>query len=104
MSRCTWTATNGEPCRFPGTLSDGLKGDGRWMCPHHFRSNDQAASDEIVARSIRWSEMPNRQDAWIESRRRQVYGDTVPPLVARLREILAARGKTAAPERQREAA
>lgn len=96
MSACTWNSSHGEQCRFPGTLSAGLKGDGRWMCPHHFRGPDRQQADELVASSIRWSELPDRAQAWNDARRKQVYGDAFPPAIAKLREEIAARIKRAA--------
>ena len=96
MSACSWIS-NGEQCRFPGTMSDGLKGDGRWLCPFHHRTSDMVMADEIVERSKRWEAMPNRAEAWVAARKREVYAGESPTVKA-LREKMAAhaakRGET----------
>lgn len=86
MSQCSWIS-DGDQCEFPGTMSEGLKGDGRWLCPHHFRA-DRVTGAEIVERSKRWAALPNRAEAWVEARRKQVYGKGDNPMVARLRAQL----------------
>lgn len=96
MSACSWVS-NGEQCRFPGSMSDGLKGDGRWFCALHFRSKDDPiACDEIVQRSLRWELLPNRAEAWVAMRRKEVYGGespTVKALREQIAEHMAKRGK-----------
>ena len=84
MSQCSWMS-EGERCRFPGTMTDATTGTDRWLCPHHYRSPGMAAGHEIVQRSIRWSQLPNAAEAWVEARRKQVYGMGDNPVVARLR-------------------
>lgn len=88
MSSCDWIS-NGAQCEFPGTMSDSILGGGRWLCPHHNRCDDQETGAEIVQRSHRWAALPNRAEAWVESRRASVYaGDS--PVVTRLREQIGA--------------
>lgn len=89
MSRCDWTA-DGEQCEFPGTMSEATTGGGRWLCPHHSRCDDQITGREIVSRSKRWAAMPNRADAWVESRKASVYAGES-PTVKRIREQIEAR-------------
>lgn len=88
---CTWTSSTGEPCLFPGTISDGLKGDGRWKCCYHARCDTRAEGDAIVARSVAWSRLPNRVEAWHEARKREVYGAGLPPALAAIRDQVAQR-------------
>lgn len=83
MSACSWLS-NGIQCEFPGTMSDSILGGGRWLCPHHNRGVDQESGAEIVHRSHRWAAMPNRAEAWVESRIGAVYAGES-PAVKRLR-------------------
>lgn len=88
MSVCSWLS-NGEQCRFPGSISEAVKGDGRWLCALHYRSKDDPVlSDEIVSRSLKWETLPNRAEAWVEMRRREVYS-TESPTVAAIRQQMA---------------
>ena len=89
MSECSWIS-DGRQCRFPGIFSESTTGSDRWHCPYHRRSPDQAEGREIVERSHRWAALPNRAEAYLEVRRRQVYGEGDPPEVARLRGQIAA--------------
>ncbi|HRK94939.1 MAG TPA: hypothetical protein PK694_01340 [Rhodospirillales bacterium] len=102
MSACTYVA-NGEPCRFPGTKSDGLKGDGRWRCAYHDRCDDQATGERIVEASKRWFAMPNRIDAWHTKRRAEVYSSES-PWVLKLRDEIAAHRASRSSTREKAAA
>jgi hypothetical protein len=92
MSQCAWMS-DGERCRFPGTMAEATTGTDRWFCAHHFRSPGMAAGREIVQRSLRWDALPNKAEAWVEARRKQVYGEGDPPAVRKLREQIAAHGR-----------
>lgn len=89
MSECNWIS-DGRQCRFPGIFAESTTGSDRWLCPYHHRAPDQADGREIVERSHRWAALPNRAEAYLEVRRRQVYGEGDPPEVARLRAQIAA--------------
>jgi len=89
MSRCTWLA-NGEQCEFPGTRAESTTGDCRWLCAYHYRGPNQATGEQIVESSQRWASLPNRAEAWVDRRRREVYANP-PPSVKALRERLKAR-------------
>lgn len=86
MSRCTWLA-DGEQCEFPGTRADSTLGDCRWFCAYHYRSQSQAMAAQIVEASQRWDDMPNKAEAWLDRRKREVYAND-PPSVKALRERL----------------
>lgn len=47
---CSWLS-NGERCRYPGSLGHTTRGDGRWYCRGHFRCDDQEEGRRIVIES-----------------------------------------------------
>lgn len=86
MSRCSWMS-DGEQCEFPGTRADSTLGECRWFCAYHARSLDQGLAAQYVEASQRWAAMPNKAEAWVDRRRREVYANE-PPAVKALRERL----------------
>ena len=86
MSRCNWMS-DGEQCEFPGTRADSTLGECRWFCAYHARSQSPAMASQIVEASQRWASMPNKAEAWVDRRRREVYANE-PPAVKALRERL----------------
>ena len=55
--RCAWTS-GVTRCRFPGSMSHGLRGELPFFCPWHFRGPDQQAGAEIVRQSLEWDGKP----------------------------------------------
>ena len=51
--RCSWTNGN-KRCRYPGAISDGLRGDGRYLCGFHFRGGDASEAARITDESYEW--------------------------------------------------
>lgn len=92
MSRCSWIS-DGEQCEFPGTRADSTLGECRWFCAYHARSQSPAMASQIVEASQRWAAMPNKAEAWVDRRRREVYANE-PPAVKALRERLKVREET----------
>lgn len=93
MSRCSWLA-DGEQCEFPGTRAESTLGECRWFCAYHARSQSQALAAQIVEASQRWASMPNKAEAWVDRRRREVYANESPAVKA-LRERLKPREPSA---------
>lgn len=55
--KCGWV-DGGDRCRFPGTNSHAMKGDGKWLCAFHFFNGDPAHASRIVANSFDWDGKP----------------------------------------------
>lgn len=51
--RCSWT-NGAHRCRYPGSMSHGLKGDAKWLCAFHFREGDPSVAARITEESYEW--------------------------------------------------
>ena len=55
--RCVWT-NGARRCRYPGTMSGGLKGDAKFYCAFHFRGGDASEAARITDESQGWDGKP----------------------------------------------
>ena len=55
--KCTWT-DGADRCRYPGSISSGFKGDGRFLCAFHFFNGDPIHAARIVQASFDWDGKP----------------------------------------------
>ena len=55
--KCTWVDGD-DRCRFPGSMSHGLKGDGKFLCAFHFFNGDPIHAQRITQNSFDWDGKP----------------------------------------------
>lgn len=55
--RCAWTNGN-KRCRYPGAISSGQRGEGRYLCGFHFRGGDASEAARITDESYGWDGKP----------------------------------------------
>lgn len=56
--RCAWV-NGSRRCRYPGSVSHGLKGDAKYYCPFHFGGPDASEAARITDESYRWDGKPD---------------------------------------------
>jgi hypothetical protein len=68
--RCDWVSGLGR-CRFPGTLSEGTRGDLPFFCAWHFQCGDPAYGERVVRQSRDWDGMTESYLAMRQGRETQ---------------------------------
>lgn len=95
--QCDWE-TEGQRCRFPGSVSHSVTGGGPWYCAGHARSSDLRSAARIVRESMSWRSMSRDEadamhavqvEAWLEERGlARTNDETRSAYIARLRDFV----------------